>query len=657
MVIIKKIKLFCAVIMIFSLVAVSGFSVRANGEQGIILKSDDELVVSKPFEQTISTIETTIYFPADTGSYSVGGIILGNYDSEGGFSISVESMGNIRVALVGGGSMLAKTFSEVNVYTGKWVHVAVVIDRAASELRLYIDGELVGSVSKEIPEFNMDKNLVIGNDNNKALRKIFSGRIKNCAIYSDVRSAETIKNDMQSISLVNAVAAWNFDGVKESYEDLSGNGYTAGPNGKWLATKEEITDFDYSMVIVGDTQIVTYLYPDDLHTIYDWIIDNKESKKIAYVMGLGDITDRNTDKEWALAYEQISRLNGVLPYSLVRGNHDGAGGMEKTFNTAPYNTSYQGSYDHTILNTCRRINVGKRKYLIFALDIGPSDEVLSWADKIIANHPDHNVIITTHVYMGTGGDHISNGGTFYGGVNNPDAVWDKLIRKHHNISMVICGHIPSEKVVVHERIGDKGNVVTEILVDHQGVDNSLRGVGVVVTLHFKNGSDKVVVETFSTIRGKYYLPENQFEMTVNTIEAGTYSEEGLDQALTIPSPPPPSEEPDDDATSSEVIIEDVSSEQTIVTSGPTSSDKTSSKEQGTSFEPTSSEIEETSSEASSEVSSDNTSSVISSDAQTTPKDKGNSTALIIILCSLAVVLPSGAFVVYLLIKKGVFVKK
>ncbi|MBQ1263229.1 MAG: metallophosphoesterase, partial [Oscillospiraceae bacterium] len=544
-----------------------------------------------------------------------------------------------------------------NVYTGKWVHVAVVIDRAANQLRLYLDGELAGAVSKEIPQFNMDKKLVIGNDNNRALRKIFSGRMKNCAIYSDVRSAETIKNDMQNLSLDNAIAAWSFDSVKESYDDLSGNGYTAGPNGKWLATKEEITDFDYSMVVVGDTQIVTYLYPNELHTIYDWIIDKKESKKIAYVMGLGDITDRNTDKEWKLAYEQISRLNGVLPYSLVRGNHDFIDGFEKTFNTAPYNTSYQGSYDHTPLNTCRRINVGKRKYLIFVLDIGPSDEVLNWADKIIANHPDHNVIITTHVYLGADGKHIPDGATKYKGINDPDDMWEKLIKKHHNISMVICGHAPSEKVVVNERVGDKGNVVTEMLIDHQDVDNSLRGVGVVVTLHFKNGSDKVIVETYSTIRGKYYLPENQFEMTVNTIEAGTYSEAGLDQALTIPNPPPPSDE-SQDTTSSEVIIEDedVSSEQTIVSSEPIDSDKTSSKEQSTSSEPTSSEPE-TSSEASSEVSSENASSVVNSDAQPPSKDKGNNAALIIILCSLVVVLPSGAFGVYLLVKKGVFIKK
>ena len=645
--------------MIFTLVAASGFSVRASGEEGIVLKCDDELVVSQSLEnETISTIESTIFFPADTGSYTVGGIILGNYNTEGGFSISVESMGNIRVAFEGGGKMLAKTFSNVSVYTGKWVHIAVVLDRALNEVRLYVDGELAGSVSKDIPEFNMTNKLIIGNDNNKDLRKTFEGKIKSCAIYSDVRTAETIKNDMQSISLVNAVAAWNFDGIKESYDDLSGNGYTAGPNGKWLATKEPVTDFDYSMVLVGDTQIVTYLYPDDLHNVYDWIIDNKESKKIAYVMGLGDITDRNTDKEWTLAYEQISRLNGVVPYSLVRGNHDGADGMEKTFNTAPYKTSYQGSYDHTILNTCRRINVGKRKYLIFALDIGPSDDVLNWADKIIANHPDHNVIITTHIYLGTNGQQIPDGATKYKGVNDPDDMWEKLIKKHHNISMVICGHAPSEKVVVNERVGDKGNVVTEMLVDHQGVDNSLRGVGVVVTLHFKNGSDKVVVETYSTIRGKYYLPENQFEMTVNTIEAGTYSEEGLDQALTIPNPPPPSEKPDNDTTSSEIIIEDeeVSSEQTMVSSEPTSSEEitTSSEEESSCLsEPESSEPSETSSENTSDISSSNVSSNQSNDKA----DKNNNAALIIILCSLIVILPSGAFVVYLLIKKGVFVKK
>lgn len=637
--------------MIFSLVIASGFSARANGEEGITINYDEELVVSKSLEgETISTIEATIFFDADIDSYTVGGIILGNYNSEGGFSVSVESMGNIRVVLTGDGAMLAKTFSGVNVYTGEWIHIAVVIDREINELRLYIDGELASSVSKPVPDFNMTNKLIIGNDNNNELKKTFSGRIKNCAIYSDVRSAETIKNDMQAFSLDNAIAAWNFDGIKESYDDLSGNGYNADSNGRWFATKEEITDFDYSMVLVGDTQIITFFYSDDLHNVYDWIIDNKESKKIAYVMGLGDITDRNSEREWLIAYEQISRLNGVVPYSLVRGNHDGADNFEKMFNTAPYNTSYQGSYDHTTLNTCRRINVGKRKYLIFALDIGPSDEVLQWADKIITNHPDHNVIITTHIYLGSNGVQIAGGATKYGGVNDPDAMWDKLIKKHHNISLVICGHSPSQKIVVSERVGDKGNVVTEMLVDHQSIDYSFKGVGIVATLHFKNGSNKVIVETYSTIRDKYYLPENQFEITVGTIESGTYSEEGLDQALTIPAPVPPTEEPEIE-TSSEVIIEDeeVSSEQTIVSSNPVSSENitTSSEQASISSEPVSSEQTETSSD----ILEESSSSHVSSDAQIIEKDTGNGTTLIIILCSAIVVLPFCAFGIYLFLRK------
>ena len=85
-----------------------------------------------------------------------------------------------------------------------------------------------------------------------------------------------------------------------------------------------------------------------LKKVYDWILSNRNSKKIKYVMGLGDITDSynktyassynaetgysfDTKTEWDIAYEQLSRLDGIIPYSIVRGNHDSVTYMDKYF--------------------------------------------------------------------------------------------------------------------------------------------------------------------------------------------------------------------------------------------------------------------------------------------------------------------------------------
>ena len=97
--------------------------------------------------------------------------------------------------------------------------------------------------------------------------------------------------------------------------------------------------FPYSFAIVGDTQYVNYNWSDRYDDIYDWIVENKDTKKIKYVMNMGDITENSADAQWERAATEHAKLDAAkIPYSLVRGNHDKSAGFNATFNTAPYNT-------------------------------------------------------------------------------------------------------------------------------------------------------------------------------------------------------------------------------------------------------------------------------------------------------------------------------
>lgn len=80
----------------------------------------------------------------------------------------------------------------------------------------------------------------------------------------------------------------------------------------WLDEKAPLDDYAYSMAIIGDTQKVSYLTPDNMSKIYDYIIDNAEAKNIKFVMGLGDITDQNMESEWVNDMAQIKRMDGIL---------------------------------------------------------------------------------------------------------------------------------------------------------------------------------------------------------------------------------------------------------------------------------------------------------------------------------------------------------
>ena len=130
--------------------------------------------------------------------------------------------------------------------------------------------------------------------------------------------------------------------------------------GDWIniEDKEPIKNYAYAFVAVGDTQVLCYRDAikgtNYMSQIYDWIVENKEEKKIEYVFGLGDITDASLDTEWEIAKENISKLDGVVPYSLVRGNHDGDLKFRKYFYYDAYTGQFDGYYDEsTSLQTLR----------------------------------------------------------------------------------------------------------------------------------------------------------------------------------------------------------------------------------------------------------------------------------------------------------------
>lgn len=289
-----------------------------------------------------------------------------------------------------------------------------------------------------------------------------------------------------------------------------------------------IDDFAYSFAIVGDTQKlvredgVTHAInryptpPEYTSKIYDWIIDNVEEKKIAYVMGLGDICQTsNASDEWAVAKEQIKRLNGVVPYSLVRGNHDDTTSFTRVVgNENPeYVETLEGAFEKgraAVLNNWRTLRVGGVSYLIMVLDYYPTDAVLEWANKVIAEHPHHRVIITTHGYLHNNSTLISGYDKNYAphGGNSGKDIWNKLGKKHENIFMIISGHVATDGILVSTRQGENKNKVYELLIDGQGLDEEYISLkqdpaGLVAILYFSSDGKSVGLEYYSTVRNAY----------------------------------------------------------------------------------------------------------------------------------------------------------
>lgn len=525
------------------LVPLSGVTVAVADTEGRTFISGEVLQLPKAIDSIPQTYEAWIKLPVSQTDR--GGAILSNYCNNDFPSLSFEvySNGQPRIYFRNGTSTGTYIFNTDIRSDTNYVHLAITWSE--DTLTCYVNGQLKESISAIRPNYEMENPLCLGGDLRVGNPQYFKGAIKQVALFNDVRTAQEISSDMLALpeSDENMMLAFNISQSTTRFTDLSNNGYDILP--LWLDEGDiEIPDdYAFSFMAIGDTQIITENEPEKLKSVYDYVLSNVESKKVKHVFGLGDITDNDNDVEWAVAKTQIARMDGVVPYSIIRGNHDiySSGKNMKVSSkydqiygstdcdyAKQYTYCYEGEgADFRARNTIHFFSAGNFDYMVVALDYGPSDNVLNWASEMIAAHPFHNVIVTTHAYLASDGTTLDSGdncpptrdynsNNSYG-VNNGDHMWEKLIRKHKNIVMVMCGHDPKDQVLMTQTAGDNGNIVSQFLIDPQRMD--LDGaVGMVATFYVSENGEDVTVEWYSTIKQQYYKKSNNYSFKLNVIE-------------------------------------------------------------------------------------------------------------------------------------------
>ena len=470
----------------------------------------------------IKTYEATVYFPDSMPDYLKGGVIWSDTSTDnGGVSFEVFRNGAPRLYVAGTPGYV---FDQVNLYNGKQTHVAIVVED--TRLVCYIDGVeaqvIEGAVALKAP----GRNFSVGGDRSNNYVEYFKGQLKNVTLYTDARTAEEVASDVTTLNKEDLLAAYSFTAGAtnpSTLKDLSGNGYDVGYHTVWVEEVEPAFDYAYSLAIIPDTQMtVKYGGSNAFAKIYDWLAANTEKENIQYVIGVGDITDGDTDKEWTNAVENHNKLNGIVPYALAMGNHDTAEKFNQYFNNETYTSMLEGTYNGNIENAYTTFTVGTRQYLILILGIGPEDAILNWAGEVIEAHPDHNVIVSTHCYLDGDGTTLERGdgvpATSLGGYNNGQDMWDKLFSKYANVSMVVCGHKDTYQVKVRRTEGVNGNMVTQMITDFQTEDLIYHGrLGIITMLYFSEDGKDVHVVNYSANYDKYFIDTNQFTTQVDAI--------------------------------------------------------------------------------------------------------------------------------------------
>ncbi|MBR7116547.1 MAG: metallophosphoesterase [Clostridia bacterium] len=497
----------------------------------------DDLVEYETAEVRVAlplTYEATVRFDRDQGGK--GGVILGCYtdDKTSCFNFEIGEGGSPRIRIIDGSAVKYDVaFNNVSVYNGDKTHIAITLDKVSGNAFCYLNGTLAETVKATIPaQFDITSVFALGGDNLVTNADYFKGELFGVALYNDVRTSSEIATDASGGStatdgLIAAYSPLSYENEKADVMVTGDASYKMTYTCEWIKDLPAPESYSHSFAVIGDIQSMTYYYPELLIKQFEWIRDNKDARKIAFSVGLGDITEKNTAAEYLKVIEAYDKIDGLVPFSIIRGNHertsDNSTAMYDAYISQDrYGDEITGSYDGTMQNTYRIIKIGKVKYMFMNLDLSLTDGAMEWANRIIGDNPDCHVIVSTHVYKNMSGSYLVLDGKF-GAENNPEDLWDRVLSQHENVVMVLFGHSPKNTLLTKQREGVHGNVVTEMLINPSETDKVYGGGGFVAMFYFSEDGEQLDVQYYSTIKDAYFKSENQFHLELDTPGAVEFS--------------------------------------------------------------------------------------------------------------------------------------
>jgi Calcineurin-like phosphoesterase len=297
----------------------------------------------------------------------------------------------------------------------------------------------------------------------------------------------------------------------------------------------------FTIAVLPDTQMYAWKDPSLYAAQTKWIAVHVRAHKIEMVLHLGDITQHNTNEQWRAARSAHDLIARKVPCAIAPGNHDlGPSGRANTRDTAFTKffplagfqrwPAFGGVYDKEPArteNNFHRFTAGGRKWLVLALEFGPRDDVVRWANDVVKRHADHSAILITHAYLRPdhtrydrrvkitikgkeGNKGLDNFGLSKSpdGFNDGEDLWQKLVSQHANFVLVVSGHT----CVTGRRTdnGRHGNPVHQMVVDYQNQERG--GNGFLRLLQFQpDGKTVRAVDYSPVLDALSAIPETDYQ--------------------------------------------------------------------------------------------------------------------------------------------------
>ena len=304
----------------------------------------------------------------------------------------------------------------------------------------------------------------------------------------------------------------------------------------------------FTIIVLPDTQFYSQAWASIFDGQAEWIVANKEAQQIAFVLHTGDIVDSDVAEQWSVAAHSLAMLDGNVPYVVAGGNHDYSNIADRVGMTSQYlpvsrfaQNAYFGATfepDH-IENSYSVIPAGGASWLVLALEFGPRDEVLGWADATLRRFSSLPAIIITHAYLYSDGrrydrcgpnqpwnphDYVMMGqpGT---SINDGEEVWRKLVLPNSNVKFVFSGHAVGDgsgalgyAAARLTSLRPDGSKVHQILANYQyclgGPCPEVHGGnGFLRLVHIAPAERSVTVKTYSPYLDRFQTDrENEFAL-------------------------------------------------------------------------------------------------------------------------------------------------
>lgn len=309
----------------------------------------------------------------------------------------------------------------------------------------------------------------------------------------------------------------------------------------------------FSLVVLPDTQYYVACQSEHLARQVRYVLDHLEQQNIVLVLTVGDLTDHNSDTEWAFFHQAVAPLFERVPLVLTTGNHDhgeeGAArsrgsGLLRTFGEPPVRsrellaaTPDGGNWE----NAYYRLPVGKATLGVLTLEWSPRDAVVGWAGEVLDRYPGDRLVFSTHAYLyhddtrydwerfgaaqewnprsyGTARIDLERepgpGNWAAEGAYDGEMLWQRLLRSRPGLFLTLNGHVLVDGQGYLASRGDRGNLVHQLLMNFQMLADG--GSGFLGLLQIEPGGRLLRGFTYSPSLGMSAMgPGHRFQVLLD----------------------------------------------------------------------------------------------------------------------------------------------